>query len=216
MSVLNNYIIIKNQVSSLSTNTKIIVVTKTFDIDIINPIIAHGHIHFGENKVQEAIRKWQPVIHQYPNLKLHLIGHLQSNKVREAVKTFDYIHSLSSEKLANKLINEEHLIKKKLKYFIQINLTNSKDRIGIRPDEATNFIQYCINDLKLQIIGLMCIPSINENPNYSFSQLKKIADKNNLNELSIGMSNDYLIAIKYGSTYIRIGSRIFGDRKKSQ
>lgn len=216
MSVLNNYIIIKNQVSSLSTNTKIIVVTKTFDIDIINPIIAHGHIHFGENKVQEAIRKWQPIIDQYPNLKLHLIGHLQSNKVREAVKTFDYIHSLSSEKLANKLINEEHLIKKKLKYFIQINFTNSKDRIGIRPDEATNFIQYCINDLKLQIIGLMCIPSINEHPNYSFSQLKKIADKNNLNELSIGMSNDYLIAIKYGSTYIRIGSRIFGDRKKSQ
>jgi pyridoxal phosphate enzyme (YggS family) len=213
MSVLNNFIAIRNKVSFLSNNVKIIVVTKTFDINTINPIIDYGHNDFGENRVQEAFLKWQPIISKYPNLKLHLIGNLQSNKVKDAVKLFDYIHSLSSEKLAKILMMEEQRIKKKLKYFIQVNFTNLKERNGIEPSETADFIRYCINDLNLQIIGLMCIPPLNEKPEVYFLQLKKIADKNNLNELSMGMSNDYLHAIKYGSTYVRIGSKIFGERK---
>ena len=213
MSVLNNFIAIRNKVSFLSNNVKIIVVTKTFDINTINPIIDYGHNDFGENRVQEAFLKWQPIISKYPNLKLHLIGNLQSNKVKDAVKLFDYIHSLSSEKLAKILMMEEQRIKKKLKYFIQVNFTNLKERNGIEPSETADFIRYCINDLNLQIIGLMCIPPLNEKPEVYFLQLKKIADKNNLNELSMGMSNDYLHAIKYGSTYVRIGSMIFGERK---
>lgn len=213
MSVLNNFIAIRNKVSFLSNNVKIIVVTKTFDINTINPIIDYGHNDFGENRVQEAFLKWQPIISKYPNLKLHLIGNLQSNKVKDAVKLFDYIHSLSSEKLAKILMMEEQRIKKKLKYFIQVNFSNLKERNGIEPSETADFIRYCINDLNLQIIGLMCIPPLNEKPEVYFLQLKKIADKNNLNELSMGMSNDYLHAIKYGSTYVRIGSKIFGERK---
>jgi len=213
MSILNNFIAIRNKVSFLSNNAKIIVVTKTFDINTINPIIDYGHNDFGENRVQEAFLKWQPIISKYPNLKLHLIGKLQSNKVKDAVKLFDYIHSLSSKKLAKILMMEEQRIKKKLKYFIQVNFTNLKERNGIEPNETADFIKYCINDLNLQIIGLMCIPPLNEKPEAYFLQLKKIADKNNLNELSMGMSNDYLHAIKYGSTYVRIGSKIFGERK---
>ena len=213
MSILDNFITIKNNVSFLSNNTKIIVVTKTFDINTISPIIACGHNDFGENKVQEAILKWQPIIANYPSIKLHLIGHLQSNKAKDAVKLFDVIHSLSSEKLANILMKEEQLINKKLRYFIQVNFTNSKERSGIEANEATSFIKYCINDLNLQIIGLMCIPPFNEEPDAYFLQLKKIAHKNNLNELSMGMSNDYDLAIKHGSTYVRIGSKIFGERK---
>ena len=173
MSVLNNFIAIRNKVSFLSNNVKIIVVTKTFDINTINPIIDYGHNDFGENRVQEAFLKWQPIISKYPNLKLHLIGNLQSNKVKDAVKLFDYIHSLSSEKLAKILMMEEQRIKKKLKYFIQVNFTNLKERNGIEPSETADFIRYCINDLNLQIIGLMCIPPLNEKPEVYFLQLKK-------------------------------------------
>ena len=212
MNVLDNFIKIKNSINSLSNTVKIIVVSKTFDINIINPIIKYGHNHFGENKVQEATIKWQPIISRYPSLKLHLIGNLQSNKAKDAVRLFNYIHSLSSEKLANILMKEENLINKKLKYFVQVNFSNLKERNGIKPNEATSFIKYCINDLKLEIIGLMCIPPLNENPNLYFYQLKKIAKENNLHELSMGMSSDYLDAVKNGSTYVRIGSKIFGER----
>lgn len=212
MNVLDNFIKIKNSINSLSNTVKIIVVSKTFDINIINPIIKYGHNHFGENKVQEAAIKWQPIISRYPSLKLHLIGNLQSNKAKDAVRLFNYIHSLSSEKLANILMKEENLINKKLKYFVQVNFTNLNERVGIKPNEATSFIKYCINDLKLEIIGLMCIPPLNENPNSYFFQLKKIANENNLRELSMGMSNDYLDALKNGSTFVRIGSKIFGER----
>lgn len=212
MNVLDNFIKIKNSINSLSSTVKIIVVSKTFDINIINPIIKYGHNHFGENKVQEATIKWQPIISRYPSLKLHLIGNLQSNKAKDAVRLFNYIHSLSSEKLANILMKEENLINKKLKYFVQVNFSNLKERNGITPNEATSFIKYCINDLKLEIIGLMCIPPLNEEPNSYFFQLKKIAKENNLHELSMGMSNDYLDALKNGSTYVRIGSKIFGER----
>jgi pyridoxal phosphate enzyme (YggS family) len=212
MNVLDNFLKIKNSINSLSSTVKIIVVSKTFDINIINPIIKYGHNHFGENKVQEATIKWQPIISRYPNLNLHLVGNLQSNKAKDAVRLFNYIHSLSSEKLASILMKEENLINKKLKYFVQVNFTNLNQRIGIKPNEATSFIKYCINDLKLEIIGLMCIPPLNENPNSYFFQLKKIANENNLHELSMGMSNDYLDALKNGSTFVRIGSKIFGER----
>ena len=212
MNVLDNFIKIKNSINSLSNTVKIIVVSKTFDINIINPIIKYGHNHFGENKVQEATIKWQPIISRYPSLKLHLIGNLQSNKAKDAVRLFNYIHSLSSEKLANILMKEENLNNNKLKYFVQVNFSNLKERNGIKPNEATSFIKYCINDLKLEIIGLMCIPPLNDNPNSYFCQLKKIANENNLHELSMGMSSDYLDAVKNGSTFVRIGSKIFGER----
>jgi len=213
MNSLNNYIDIKKKVFLLSPKTKIIVVTKTFPIEKFQSIINCGHKDFGENRVQEAIIKWSPTILNNKDIKLHLIGNLQSNKVREAVKIFDFIHSLSSEKLALTLQKEENFLKKKIKYFIQINLGDEENKNGISIPEADNFIKYCKNDLSLNIIGLMCIPPINSNSDFYFSKLRNIAHKNNLLELSMGMSDDFASAIHNGATYIRIGSAIFGPRK---
>jgi len=213
MISLNNYINIKKKVFSLSSKTKIIVVTKTFPTEKFQNIINYGHKDFGENKVQEAIEKWSPIILNIKDIKLHLIGNLQSNKARDAVKIFDFIHSLSSEKLALILQKEENLLNKKIKYFIQINLGEEKNKNGIAISDAANFIKFCKNDLLLNVIGLMCIPPINASPDFYFSQLNKIAYKNNLSELSMGMSSDFVSAIHNGATYIRIGSAIFGTRK---
>ena len=213
MISLNNYINIKKKVFSLSSKTKIIVVTKTFPTEKFQNIINYGHKDFGENKVQEAIEKWSPIILNIKDIKLHLIGNLQSNKARDAVKIFDFIHSLSSEKLALILQKEENLLNKKIKYFIQINLGEEKNKNGIAISDAENFIKFCKNDLLLNVIGLMCIPPINASPDFYFSQLHKIAYKNNLSELSMGMSSDFVSAIHNGATYIRIGSAIFGTRK---
>jgi len=213
MISLNNYINIKKKVFSLSSKTKIIVVTKTFPAEKFQNIINYGHKDFGENKVQEAIEKWSPIILNIKDIKLHLIGNLQSNKARDAVKIFDFIHSLSSEKLALILQKEENLLNKKIKYFIQINLGEEKNKNGIAISDAANFIKFCKNDLLLNVIGLMCIPPINASPDFYFSQLNKIAYKNNLSELSMGMSSDFVSAIHNGATYIRIGSAIFGTRK---
>jgi len=213
MISLNNYINIKKKVFSLSSKTKIIVVTKTFPAEKFQNIINYGHKDFGENKVQEAIEKWCPIILNIKDIKLHLIGNLQSNKARDAVKIFDFIHSLSSEKLALILQKEENLLNKKIKYFIQINLGEEKNKNGIAISDAENFIKFCKNDLLLNVIGLMCIPPINASPDFYFSQLNKIAYKNNLSELSMGMSSDFVSAIHNGATYIRIGSAIFGTRK---
>jgi pyridoxal phosphate enzyme (YggS family) len=213
MISLNNYINIKKKVFSLSSKTKIIVVTKTFPAEKFQNIINYGHKDFGENKVQEAIEKWSPIILNIKDIKLHLIGNLQSNKARDAVKIFDFIHSLSSEKLALILQKEENLLNKKIKYFIQINLGEEKNKNGIAISDAENFIKFCKNDLLLNVIGLMCIPPINASPDFYFSQLNKIAYKNNLSELSMGMSSDFVSAIHNGATYIRIGSAIFGTRK---
>jgi hypothetical protein len=213
MISLNNYINIKKKVFSLSSKTKIIVVTKTFPTEKFQNIINYGHKDFGENKVQEAIEKWSPIILNIKDIKLHLIGNLQSNKARDAVKIFDFIHSLSSEKLALILQKEENLLNKKIKYFIQINLGEEKNKNGIAISDAENFIKFCKNDLLLNVIGLMCIPPINASPDFYFSQLNKIAYKNNLSELSMGMSSDFVSAIHNGATYIRIGSAIFGTRK---
>ena len=213
MTILNNFITIKNTISNLSTNTKIIVVTKTFKMDLINPIINCGHLDFGENRVQEAKEKWPIVISNIPNINLHLIGNLQSNKVKDAVMLFNYIHTLSSEKLAKILKTEQEKINKTIKYFIQVNLAGENHKNGIEVNYANEFIKFCINDLSLQIIGLMCVPPVNENSDLYFSKLKKIANDNKLYELSMGMSGDYSSAIKFGSTYVRIGSKIFGTRQ---
>ena len=213
MNSLNNYIDIKKKVFLLSSKTKIIVVTKTFPTEKFQSIINCGHTDFVENRVQEAITKWSSIKLNNNDIKLHLIGNLQSNKVREAVKIFDFIHSLSSEKLALILQKEENFLKKKIKYFIQINLGDEQNKNGISIPEADNFIKYCKNDLSLNIIGLMCIPPINSNSDFYFSKLRNIAHKNNLLELSMGMSDDFASAIHNGATYIRIGSAIFGPRK---
>jgi pyridoxal phosphate enzyme (YggS family) len=213
MIILDNYIDIKKKVKSLSEKTKIIVVTKTFAIDKVQPIINAGHTDFGENRVQEATDKWSSVILNNKDIKLHLIGNLQSNKARDAVKIFNFIHSLSSEKLALTLQKEENLLNKKIKYFVQINLAEEVNKNGIEISQADNFIKFCKNDLLLNVVGLMCIPPINSNPDFYFSQLKKISHKNNLLELSMGMSADFASAIHNGATYVRIGSAIFGARK---
>jgi pyridoxal phosphate enzyme (YggS family) len=182
-------------------------------MDLINPIINYGHLDFGENKVQEAKEKWSNIISSLPNINLHMIGNLQSNKAKDAVMLFSYIHTLSSEKLAKILKNEQEKINKEVKYFIQINLAGENHKNGIEVNCADEFIKFCINDLSLQVIGLMCVPPVNENSDLYFSKLKEIAHDNKLYELSMGMSGDYSAAIKFGSTYVRIGSKIFGTRQ---
>jgi pyridoxal phosphate enzyme (YggS family) len=212
MIILDNYYKIKKVVDSLSNNTKIIAVTKNFSIEKIDPLIKEGHKDFGENKVQEANLKWSNILKKYTDINLHLLGHLQSNKVSEAVNIFSYIHSLDSEKLANKFMIEENKVNKKLKYFIQINIGEEQQKFGISIREATDFISFCKNEAKLEIIGLMCIPPANKDPNFYFSKLKELALSNNLFHLSMGMTHDYVEAIRHGSTNIRIGSGIFGER----
>jgi len=212
MNVLDNFYNIKKVVNSLSKNTKIIAVSKNFSIEKINPLIKAGHKDFGENKVQEATLKWSSVLKENTDINLHLLGHLQSNKVSEAVNIFNYIHSLDSEKLANKFMQEQEKTKKKLKYFIQINVGEEKQKSGISIKESHDFINFCKNEAKLEILGLMCIPPVNEDPNSYFSQLRELVLSNDLLDLSMGMTHDYVDAIRHGATYIRIGTGIFGER----
>ena len=190
---------------------KIIAVSKTFKIEHILPLIEHGHIHYGENKVQEALEKWSKIKEQNKNLKLHLIGRLQTNKVKLAIKLFDYIHSLDSQKLANKISNLQKELDLKTKLFIQVNIGNERQKSGISVDEVLDFYNYC-KSLELDILGLMCIPPFNEDSSKYFQQMKELNNKLNLVELSMGMSSDYLNAIQNNSTYVRIGSSIFGER----
>ena len=210
--VLENFKKINNIVKKLSNKANIIAVTKTFPLVTANPLINYGHLHYGENKVFEAINKWSDLLKVNNEIKLHMIGHLQSNKAKDAISIFNYIHSLDSEKLANILSKEEKIAKKKIKYFIQVNLGDEKQKFGISANLVDDFISYTKHDLNLDVLGLMCIPPINSNSKLYFSILKKIAKKNNLSELSIGMSNDYINAIDSGATFIRIGSAIFGQR----
>lgn len=212
MIILDNYYKIKKVVDALSNNTKIIAVTKNFSIEKIDPLIKEGHKDFGENKVQEANLKWSNIIKNHTDINLHLLGHLQSNKVSEAVNIFNYIHSLDSEKLANKFMIEENKVNKKLKYFIQINIGEEQQKFGMSIKETPDFISFCKNEAKLEIIGLMCIPPVNKDPNFYFSKLEELALSNNLFHLSMGMTHDYIEAIHHGSTYIRIGTGIFGER----
>ena len=190
---------------------KIIAVSKTFGMDKISPLIDHGHLDFGENKVQEAIEKWSDVKSNNANIKLHLIGGLQTNKVKLAVRLFDFIHSVDSEKLAQKISNEQQKQKKKLKLFIQVNIGDEQQKSGVDKASVSNLYSYC-KSLNLNVVGLMCIPPF-EKPSEKFFKEMNMLNKNlNLNELSMGMSSDYLDAIKNSATYVRIGSNIFGQR----
>jgi hypothetical protein len=206
--IIQNYLKIKNNIKVLSSNTNLIVVSKNQTIESILKIIETGQVDFGENRAQEALQKWDKVIASNPNVRLHFIGPLQTNKVKSVFKLFHYIHSLDSDRLAIKFSEEEKINKKKLKYFVQINLGEELQKSGIHPSKLTDFINFC-KKLELNILGLMCIPPVNKDPKIYFSELKKLALKNNLQELSMGMSNDYKDAISLGSTWVRIGSEIF-------
>ena len=190
---------------------KIIAVSKTFKIDHILPLIDYGHLDYGENKVQEAVEKWTSIKKQNKKIKLHLIGKLQTNKVKYAVKIFDYIHSLDSEKLAKKIAEEQNKQRLKPKIFIQINLGEESQKSGILKENLSDFYNFS-KDLGLNIIGTMCIPPFEEDPSKFFSIMSELNQKNNLSEISMGMSSDYLKAIEFNSTYLRIGSNIFGQR----
>ena len=211
MSIIKNYNYILNFIQSVSKETKLIVVTKNQEIEKINLLINSNHFHFGENRVQEACLKWRSLIHVNSNLKLHLIGKLQSNKVKDAFEIFHYIHTLDNEKLAQIFKKLEDNSLKKIKYFIQVNIGNEPQKSGIPIEKVTQFIKYCINDLNLNIIGLMCIPPADGDPAKYFISLAEIAKAHNLKELSMGMSNDYECAIKNGATFVRIGSKIFSS-----
>jgi len=210
--VLENFKKINDIVKKVSNKANIIAVSKTFPLEIIRPLINYGHLHYGENRVVEAINKWSNLLIKNQDIKIHMVGHLQTNKAKDAVSLFSYIHSLDSEKLAKILSKEEKAINKKVKYFIQVNFDNEKQKSGVSVNLIDDFIKFTKNDLDLDVIGLMCIPPINSNSSSYFLALKQIADKNKLSELSMGMSNDYKEAIACGATFIRIGSSIFGNR----
>ena len=214
---VKNLIKIKDEINTKLNQIKknkspnIVAVSKTFPIDKILPLVEYGHRHFGENKVQEAFEKWEKVKLENKNINLHLIGGLQSNKVKIAVRIFDYIHSVDTEELAKKISDESKKINKKIKIFIQVNLGKEVQKSGINVEQLDKFYIYCKN-LDLDVMGLMCIPPVNENPEKYFQQMQYYNDKLNLKELSMGMSSDYLLATEYSSTFLRIGSSIFGKR----
>ena len=195
---------------------EIIAVTKTFSADKILPITENGHIHFGENKIQEAESKWNDIKKKYKNLKLHMIGKLQTNKAKKAVKLFDYIHSLDNVKLASKINQYEKELNKKTKIFIQVNLGNEDQKSGIMLNNLENFYNYCTKELTLDVVGLMCLPPINIDSLEYFKILKSNSDKLDLVHLSMGMSSDYVNALENGSTFIRLGTAIFGQRETNK
>tara|TARA_B100000886_G_C20424668_1_gene493354 strand:+ start:109 stop:768 length:660 start_codon:yes stop_codon:yes gene_type:complete len=197
--------------NSITPNPIIIAVSKTFDLNHIIPLINHGHVHYGENKVQEALEKWTEIKKKRNNLKLHLIGKLQTNKAKFAVKLFDYIHSLDNEKLAKKISTLQQEQNHKVKLFIQVNIGEEKQKSGINENELEDFYRFCV-ELNLNIIGLMCIPPIDQKSEIYFNKMKSLKKKYKFDELSMGMSSDYLKAIDYEASYIRIGSSIFGER----
>jgi len=212
MDSVDNFYHIKNQLNTNFNNVKIIAVTKSFNLEKINPLLKIGHLDFGENRVQEAISKWSSILKTNGDINLHLLGHLQSNKVSEAVSLFNFVHSLDSEKLAIKFKEAESNINRKLRYFIQVNIGEEAQKHGIPISEVANFLNFCRNEAHLNIIGLMCIPPISASSSNYFSQLKELSILNKLSELSMGMSNDYMEAVKCGATFIRVGSAIFGKR----
>ena len=194
-----------------NSNVKIIAVSKTFPLNKIKPLLDYGHIHFGENKVQEARNKWLNIRYQNTHLQLHMVGRLQTNKAKEAVELFDYIHSVDSEKLVIALSKYENLLKKKNKYFIQVNIGNEIQKSGVHIDKLSEFYFFCKKN-SLNIIGLMCIPPNNKNSKKFFIELSKLNKSLELKQISMGMSSDYLEAVQCGSTFVRIGSAIFGER----
>ena len=214
--IINKLNLIKNEIQ-LKINVskfhpKIIAVSKTHEMNIILPLIKYGHEDFGENKAQEALLKWKHIKLDYPNVKLHMIGKIQTNKVKYVVDLFDYIHSLDNINLAEKISIEQKKKNKSLKIFIQVNIGNEIQKSGISLGQLNEFYNLCKQDLKLNIVGLMCLPPKDDNTKEYFIQMKNLAQKINVKELSMGMSNDYLDAAKHGATYLRIGSKIFGNR----
>ena len=201
-----------NKLNLKNYNPNIIAVSKTFPIKDILPLINHGHIHFGENKVQEAVEKWSMIKNDFHNIKLHMIGKVQTNKVKYVVPLFDYIHSVDNIKLAEKISQEEIKNNKKIKLFIQINIGDENQKNGILVDQLDYFYNKCTKDLKLNVIGLMCIPPNDNKSEIYFSKMRKLSDQINLPELSMGMSEDYIKACEYKTTFFRIGSKIFGKR----
>ena len=201
-----------SEIKNFEVNPNIIAVSKTFQMNDILPLINYGHLHFGENKVQEALTKWTDVKKDFDHIKLHMIGKLQTNKVKYMVPLFDYIHTLDNIKLAEKIYSEQIKYKKKLKIFIQVNVGGESQKNGISLDKLEDFYNECKINLDLDIIGLMCLPPNDNDPNKYFSQLYNFSKKLNLRDLSMGMSQDYLKAVENRSSYLRIGSKIFGNR----
>jgi len=216
-NTVQNLINIENKIKLKLSNLKIInlpkiiAVSKTFKVEKILPLIEHGHIHFGENKVQEALEKWTEIKSKKSNIKLHMIGKLQTNKVKFAVKLFDFIHSVDSKKLAKKIADEQIKINKKIKIFIQVNIGNEDQKSGVNKNEINELISYC-KQINLDLIGLMCIPPANRDTQKYFEEMHLINKNFSFQELSMGMSSDYLKATENSATYLRIGSSIFGER----
>ena len=216
-STVKNLLNIQNKVKdrldelNINNHPKIIAVSKTFRIEKILPLIEHGHNDFGENKVQEAVEKWTDIKKTNPKINLHMIGKLQTNKVKFAVQLFDFIHSVDSEKLAKKIADEQNKINKKIKVFLQVNIGDESQKSGINKNDLDKLISYCV-EIGLDLIGLMCIPPVNIDPDIHFKEMKKLNKAFGFKELSMGMSSDFLKAAKHSSTYIRIGSSIFGQR----
>ena len=213
-TIVQRYDKIKLNIASVKPiqPVNIIAVSKTFPLEHIRPLIYHGHNHYGENKVQEALAKWTEQKKNNKNLKLHMIGKLQSNKAKDAVKIFDFIHSLDNQKLADALVKHQHNLNKNLKYFIQVNINNETQKSGISVGELDSFYNYCINEINLNITGLMVIPPNDNNSEKHFKFLNELNRSLALENLSMGMSADYIDAINNGATYVRIGSSIFGAR----
>ncbi len=213
-TIVESYNKIKSNIASLSPSkhVNIIAVSKTFSLDHIKPLIDHGHNHFGENKVQEAVSKWLDLRKQNNNLQLHMIGKLQSNKAKDAIKLFDYIHSLDNQKLADVLGKHQLSLGRSLKYFIQVNIANEIQKSGIPVSELDGFYNYCVNEVNLQVVGLMIIPPNDNNSVKYFQSVNELNKSLGLRDLSMGMSADYLDAVKFGSNFVRIGSSIFGQR----
>ena len=213
-NTVKNLIYIEELIKSKANDdelAKVIAVSKTFPIENVLPLIEHGHLHYGENKVQEALDKWSDIKLKNNAIKLHLIGRLQTNKVKFALRIFDYIHSLDSEKLAIKISEEQKKQEKNTKIFIQVNIGNEDQKSGINKDNLMDFYKFCKN-LNLDIIGTMCIPPNDGNTEQHFSEMSKVNQQLNFKDLSMGMSGDYLEAIRYNATYVRVGSKIFGSR----
>ena len=206
-------LLIKNNLQNRDLN--IIIICKTFSMDKILPLIDVGHVHFGENKVQEAESKWKEVKEKHPNIRLHMVGKLQTNKVKTALNVFDYIHSVDNYRLGEKIVKYEKELNKKIKTFVQVNVGEESQKSGISPKNVNQFVNHCKNSLSLNVIGLMCLPPIDDNPEKYFLHLNQLRNQMDLRHLSMGMSNDYQTATKCGSTFLRIGSKILGERNTS-
>ena len=211
-NIVQNFLNIRDELTNTNLNPTVIAVSKTFLLGHIKPLIDHGHRVFGENKVQEAKQKWSGLKDSLKDLELHLIGGLQSNKSKEAVQLFDYIHSVDSIKLASELSKAEAKLSVKRKYFIQVNVGMEEQKSGVSKKEVENLLKYCVNEKNLNIIGLMCIPPFDQNPTPHFNYLKELNNDLGLKFISMGMSEDYMNAAKCGATHVRIGSKIFGSR----